>query len=387
VDNFRVGVNETTNRKSARGNEFCQPEQHIATQNGQRIQGEMATSLSYSAGGSLDLGASIKAAVQPDFFSCDIFDALPKDDLASMEHPLFSLSTRPDLSILSYEHNGVEIEVTPSVKGRATIHDKDILIYCTSQVMAALNAGRAVARTLHLRAHDLLLATQRETSGDAYRRLREAFERLAGTRITTNLVQGDVEITRGFGLIEDWEIVRKTRGGRMIQVRVTLSEWLYSAIMAKSVLTLSRDYFGLRRPLERRLYELARKHCGRQPAWRISLAVLQKKSGSNSPRRVFRAMVRDVIARDTIPDYRLELDADDLLQVTPRTPVIEAPVAGQTSLAPLSDAAREQGRTLMPGWDIYALEAEWREMWHRSGRPKLRAPDKAFLGWLEKRRE
>jgi plasmid replication initiation protein len=254
-------------------------------------------------------------------------------------------------------------------------------------VMAALNAGRAVARTLHLRAHDLLLATQRETSGDAYRRLREAFERLAGTRITTNLVQGDVEITRGFGLIEDWEIVRKTRGGRMIQVRVTLSEWLYSAIMAKSVLTLSRDYFGLRRPLERRLYELARKHCGRQPAWRISLAVLQKKSGSNSPRRVFRAMVRDVITRDTIPDYRLELDADDLLQVTPRTPVIEAPVAGQTSLAPLSDAAREQGRTLMPGWDIYALEAEWREMWHRSGRPKLRAPDKAFLGWLEKRRE
>ena len=148
-------------------------------------------------------------------------------------------------------------------------------------------AGQPVARHLHLRAHDLLLATNRETSGDAYRRLREAFERLAGTRITTNLVAGAHEITRGFGLIEDWEIVRKTRGGRMIQVRVTLSEWLYRAIMAKSVLTLNRDYFGLRRPLERRLYELARKHCGRQPAWQISLEVLQKKAGSASPRRVF----------------------------------------------------------------------------------------------------
>ncbi|TXH94265.1 MAG: plasmid replication initiator RepA, partial [Pseudorhodobacter sp.] len=192
-------------------------------------------------------GAGGFLALQPDFFACDLFDALPKDDLASMEHPLFSLSTRPDLSILSYAHNGVEIEVTPSVKGRATIHDKDILIYCTSQLMAALNAGRAIARTLHLRAHDLLLATNRETSGDAYRRLREAFERLAGTRITTNLVQGDLEITRGFGLIEDWEIVRKTRGGRMIQVRVTLSEWLYAAVQAKSVLTLNRAYFGLRK--------------------------------------------------------------------------------------------------------------------------------------------
>ncbi len=345
----------------------------------------MAALLSYSAGRSTDIAAGIQAAIQPDFFSCDIFDALPKDDLASMEHPLFSLATRPDLSILSYQHNGVEIEVTPSVKGRATMHDKDILIYCTSQLMAALNAGRAAARTLHLRAHDLLLATNRETSGDAYRRLREAFERLAGTRITTNLVQGEVEITRGFGLIEDWEIVRKTRGGRMIQVRVTLSEWLYSAIMAKSVLTLSRDYFGLRRPLERRLYELARKHCGRQPEWRISLAVLQKKAGSNSPRRVFRAMLRDVISGDNIPDYVLALDAEDLLHVTPRAPVIET-AAAQGTLGPLSETCREQARAVMPGWDIYALEAEWRDMWHRSGRPRLRAPDKAFLGWLEKRR-
>lgn len=322
------------------------------------------------------------APAQADFFSCDIFDALPKDDLASMEHPLFSLATRPDLGILSYRHNGVDIEVTPSVKGRATIHDKDILIYCTSQLMAALNAGRAVARTLHLRAHDLLMATNRETSGDAYRRLREAFERLAGTRITTNLVQGDVEVTRGFGLIEDWEIVRKTRGGRMIQVRVTLSEWLYAAVMAKSVLTLSRDYFGLRRPLERRLYELARKHCGRQPEWHISLEVLQKKAGSNSPRRVFRAMLRDVIEAGHIPDYTLTLDDSDLLRVTPQAAVVEL---AQPSLGPLAEATLDRARLLASGWDIYALEAEWRGMWQRSGRPKLRAPDKAFLGWLEKR--
>lgn len=326
------------------------------------------------------------AGLQPDFFSCDIFDSVPKDDLASMEHPLFSLATRPDLSILNYRHNGVEIEVIPSVKGRATIHDKDILIYCTSQLMAALNAGRQVARTLHLRAHDLLLATNRETSGDAYRRLREAFERLAGTRITTNLVQGELEITRGFGLIEDWEIVRKTRGGRMIQVRVTLSEWLFAAIKAKSVLTLNREYFSLRRPLERRLYEILRKHCGRQPEWRISLEVLQKKAGSSSPRRVFRAMLRAVIEADSIPDYVLALDEDDLLSVTPRARVIEPPPQLQTTLAPLAEATVQRARSLASGWDIYALEAEWREMWHRSGRPRLRSPDKAFLGWLEKRR-
>lgn len=323
-----------------------------------------------------------------DFFLCDIADVLPKDDLASMEHPLFSLATRPDLSVLRYAHNGVTVEVVPSVKGRATIHDKDILIYCTSQLMAALNAGRPLSRTLHLVAHDLLVATRRETSGDAYRRLREAFERLAGTRITTNLVTGppgaEIEVTRGFGLIEDWEIVRQTRGGRMVQVRVTLSDWLWRAILAKSVLTLSRDYFGIRRPLERRIYELARKHCGRQPEWRVSVAVLHRKSGSGSPLRVFRAMLREIAAAAALPEYLLVLDEGDLLRVTPR-PEVEAARAGAWTVPRLRAATLDAARAQAPGQDVHALEAEWRGFWQRSGRPQLRVPDRAFLGWLARR--
>ena len=316
---------------------------------------------------------------QGDFFLCDIFDAIPKDDMASMEHPLFSLATRPDLRVLSYAHNGVAIEVTPSVKGLATIHDKDILIFCISQLMSALNAGRAVSRTLHLKAHDLLVATNRETSGDAYRRLREAFERLAGTRITTNIVTGDIETTSGFGLIESWQIVRRTRGWRMVSVSVTLSDWLFRAVLGKSVLTLSRDYFRLRKPLERRIYELARKHCGRQDSWRVSVDTLLKKSGSASPRRVFRKMLRDMIEAAHLPDYDITEEPGDLIRFTLRDPVIDAPPPV------VSAAAREAARALMPGADIHALEAEWRGVWARTGAQRLRAPDAAFLGWARKR--
>ncbi|WP_417679655.1 replication initiator protein A [Pseudodonghicola sp.] len=318
---------------------------------------------------------------QGDFFLCDIFDAIPKDDIASMEHPLFSLSTRPDQRILNYAHNGVEITVTPSVKGLATIHDKDILIFCISQLMAALNAGRQVSRTVYLKAHDLLIATNRETSGDAYRRLREAFERLAGTRITTNIVTGDHEVTSGFGMIEAWEIVRKSRGGRMVSVSVTLSDWLYRAVLSKSVLTLSRDYFRLRKPLERRIYELARKHCGRQPEWVISVETLLKKSGSASPRRVFRKMLRDMIVAGHLPDYTMEELDGDLIRFAARDRLVEAPATPPR----LSERALEQARDIMPGWDVYALEADWRGVWARSGAPKLRSPDAAFLGWVKKR--
>ena len=319
---------------------------------------------------------------QTDFFLCDMFAAHPKDDLASMEHPLFSLSTRPDLRVLDYTRGGVQITVTPSVRGLATIHDKDILIYCISQLVAALNAGRAVSRRLSLRAHDLLVATNRDTSGDAYRRLREAFERLAGTRITTNIATGEVETTRGFGLIEEWEILRHTRGGRMISVAVTLSDWLYRAILARSVLTLSRDYFRLRKPLERRVYELARKHCGRQSEWRVSMAVLHQKSGAASPLRVFRKMIRDMIAQNHLPDYRLAEAPGDLLVVAPR--VTRAAVLAQ-GLPPLSAEVLSRARALAPGWDVHALEADWRAAWHAGGRARLRNPGAAFLGWVKKR--
>ena len=71
-----------------------------------------------------------------DLFVCDVLDAIPKDDLASMEHPVFSLATKPDTRTLTYEHRNVKIQITPSVKGLATIFDKDLLIYCISQVMA-----------------------------------------------------------------------------------------------------------------------------------------------------------------------------------------------------------------------------------------------------------
>lgn len=315
-----------------------------------------------------------------DFFVCDILEASPKDDLGTMEHPFFSLSTRPDRTIRHYEHNGTQITVTPSVRGRATIHDKDILIYCISQLMAALNAGREISRTLKLTAHDLLVATRRDTGGDSYVRLRDAFERLAGTRITTNLVTGEADTTSGFGLIEAWEVVRKSRGGRMVSVTVTLSDWLFRAVQAKSVLTLSRDYFSLRKPLERRIYELARKHCGKQRTWRASVATLHTKAGSDAPLRVFRAALRRMIVDDNLPDYEITEDLGDVMVITRRRLVED--IAG---LAPFGADTINAARAMAPGWDIYALEAEWRGFWVATGRQKLARPDKAFLGWLRGR--
>jgi plasmid replication initiation protein len=96
----------------------------------------------------------------------------------------------------------------------------------------------------------------------------------------------------------------------MIAVEVTLSEWLYNAVQAHEVLTIHKDYFRLRKPLERRLYELARKHCGKQANWKIRLELLQEKCGSKSGLKRFRQAARQIISEGNIPDYRLSLDTE-----------------------------------------------------------------------------
>ena len=68
------------------------------------------------------------------------------------------------------------------------------------------------------------------------------------------------------------------------------------------MLSLHPDYFRLGKPLERRVYELARKHCGRQATWSISLETLLKKSGSQGSAKRFRQHVKHIAEHDHLPD-------------------------------------------------------------------------------------
>lgn len=328
---------------------------------------------------------------QQDFFVCDIFDAVPKGDMASMEHPLFSLSTKPDRRKRRYEHNNIFVEVTPSVLGLATIHDRDILIFCISQLIAALNENRPVSRTVRFQAYNMLKATNRMTNGQGYAGLKSALERLRGTMITTNIMTGGEEQTRIFGLIDQAQILRASREGRMMEVEVTLSDWVFNAIEHKEVLTLNRDYFRLRKPLEKRIYELARKHCGQQSEWKISLELLLKKSGSGSTYKEFKRLMTHIVEQDVrhahIPDYQVRL-ADNSVIFRKRS-FQESKDTRQIPLVILDPETMHDARTIAQGWDVYYLEQEWRNWMADGGMDAPRDPDKAFLGfvrkWVERR--
>jgi hypothetical protein len=325
-----------------------------------------------------------------DFFICDVTDAIPKDDMGSMEHPIYSLSTQPDLTVREYEHNGVKVAIIPSTLGLATIHDKDILIYCISQLIAKMNAGHDPQRTLHIKAYDLLVSTNRNNDGRAYQQLVAALDRLKGTTIRTNIKTGGEENTSGFGLIDSWNILRHTDSGRMVEIRINLSDWVFNAVLSREVLTLHRDYFRLRKPLERRMYELARKHCGKQDEWRISLDLLRKKCGSASSEKEFRRLVSLICEEDAehshMPDYAVTLEGDSV-RFSNRSTIKPLPSPLQPQFPLLDTETYHDARTIAPGYDVYFLEKEWQRFWYESGQPELKNPDAAFLGFCRSRHQ
>lgn len=320
-----------------------------------------------------------------DFFVLDIADVVPKDDTITMEHPLFSLATKPDMRTLTYENNGQTLRVIPSGKGLATIHDKDILIWAISKIIHAKNRGEPYSKIVRGSAHDLLAATNRQTNNHGYRRLKESFVRLRGTTFESNIpTAGKIE-GRIFGLVDEAAFVYDTEKSRLDEIEIILSGWMFRAVENLDVVTISSDYFLLRRPLERRLYEIARKHCGNQKRWQIGLAKLQEKTGSNAPLKKFRHNIRTIITDGHTPFYSFALDADDMVTVRPR----KAPAKTIAPDITIPTWAEEQARSIAheKGWDFYVLKSEWLAFAkEQSARGK--APENygaAFIGYCKKK--
>ena len=295
---------------------------------------------------------------QRDFFVLDIADVMPKDDTASMEHPLFSLATKPDMRHLEYRSGDNVLKIRPSAIGLPTIKDKDILIFCISQLMHKKNRGEPIGKRVRFSARELSIATNRPIGGNHYKRLEDAFSRLQGAQFVTNIKTGGRAETRIFGLVDEAGFVMKEDFSRVDHCEVVLSDWFMRAIESAEVVSISPRYFRLRRPLERRIYEICRKHCGDQRRWQIGLAKLQAKTGSNAPLKRFRLNLRQIIAEDDTPFYRLELTENDLVIVRPRE-------AKQEVLPDVKVSARAENQcreiAIDKGWDFYALKGNWED--------------------------
>ena len=136
------------------------------------------------------------------------------------------------------------------------------------------------------------------------------------------------------------------------------------------------------------MYELARKHCGKQDKWLISLEMLKKKCGSSSSDKEFKRMVSTICEEDAahqhMPDYGVSLDGENICFTSRGT--AKAVDALAIEYFPLLDPETYQdAKIVAPGYDVYVLEQEWRMFWVDSGKPELGNPDAAFIGFCKRR--
>lgn len=318
---------------------------------------------------------------QHDFFMCDLSDAILKDDRISMEHPVFTLSKKPDTKIRSYEHNGAKLTITPSVLGHATIYDKDILIYAISKVMQAKNRGEKINQYIIFEAQECLRFVCRTTKngnpgGENYRRLETALKRLKGTMLQTDIPTGNITQTNMFGLIDSVTIHRENSDGRVIEWGLKFSDWTWNAINANDVLTLHRDYFRLRKPLEKRVYEIARRHCNSKDQWSINLELLLKKTGSSSPKALFKQMLKAIEKTDHLPDYHIMIDDRNMVHFrlksdsnikTPRPKYAEYTVDNLDNYLDEKAHATTRQLAIKKNRDWYSLKAEFAAFLNKTG--------------------
>lgn len=236
-----------------------------------------------------------------------------KMDRILMEYPLFSASTHLVHEKTHFRFGDIEFTIKPGADGQATVHDSDILRYIMAKLVERRDRGEPISPVINITAHDLLLHTKRSTGKRGYELLLEGFRRLAGTRIETNVPAPNGQVfSRDWGWLSEWETLGDVdEQGKLLRlksIQVTLAPWLFAAIEEKKrLLAFNADYFSLRRPTDRRLYDLARKFCGRQPEFRIGLSKLHQRMGATQPLRNFRQLIERAIREDSIPDYTFEI--------------------------------------------------------------------------------
>jgi len=236
-----------------------------------------------------------------------------KGERSSMSYPFFALSKGRRMRPLLYSDGNVSIEIRPSSTGLATIYDKEILLYIASLMVEKMNADIEPGQEFTFTAHDFLRVTGSNRSARSYDRISQALERLQGTQVRTNIEAGGEGEEGFFSWVSEAKVLYHRNNKdkkRLKSITIRVCDWLYRAIKKDTrILTYNQRYFSLS-PVARRLYELARSHCGNQERFIIGLEKLQKRVGSEDTLAKFKHQLIKIAEEDELPEYSIGLAFD-----------------------------------------------------------------------------
>ena len=232
-------------------------------------------------------------------------------DLADMmEVPFLALSKNRKESIIYEKHDGpnmIKVKVSRHVGHYlASIYDWDIVLFVAGRIQEIINNGSDISpRTIIVPRHELLKALKKHDGKKQELDLKAALSRLQLTGIETTIRNENGAYGGGFGFLDSWGYTDRKD---IREISITLSNWLYDGICAKSSLLLvDPEYFSLTSGLKRFLYRTARKHVGGHgKPWEFLIETLYEKSGSERDFRFFKRDLKTAVLQNDIPGYHLE---------------------------------------------------------------------------------
>jgi Replication initiator protein A len=117
----------------------------------------------------------------------------------------------------------------------------------------------------------------------------------------------------------------------------------------------------------------------------LYLGEYSQKSGSKSPLKHFRYLLKNLSRDNHLPDYSVTINEHDCVTFTNRQTMKPASISDIYTFPVLDPETYHEARIVAPNYDVRALEYEWRDFWLNSGKLELKNPDAAFIGFCKAR--
>ena len=229
--------------------------------------------------------------------------------------------------------------------------------------------------------------------------------RLQSTTIKTNIRPKGQKKERQFSWIESWTDLIDDKTGQSLGFSLTVSEWFYEGVlMDGGLLAIDPEYFGSLEAVNAGSIVSP----GSMPAALARRASLfhcrpySRNPGQDGTYRRFKFEMQAIVRQDDLPGFMLALElgkgepsirmirrnlVDNRALPSPkpkrrsRQTVIENP---RPIVTQLNDATIERVRRNFPGWDIYALKAEF-DAWLAESEDRMPSDyQSAFYGFARR---
>ena len=118
-----------------------------------------------------------------------------------------------------------------------------------------------------------------------------------------------------FSILESFNELNKDDTVNGYNLELTISKKVFFEITADNVLTVHQEYFQIRKPILRRVYEIGKKHLGNKSSMKMNVRTLKNKCGSEMKylKEFLYYLKKEIINKSIYSEFKVALDGDSVI--------------------------------------------------------------------------